>query len=449
MAYEVNFDGLIGPTHNYAGLSHGNLASEHNKGNLSNPKEAALQGLEKMYTLHKLGFKQAVLPPHERPYLPALLQIGFKGTDQEIFCNAFKQAPEILASLCSAASMWTANAATITPSVDSEDHKFHITPANLATKFHRAIEADFNYNLFQTIFYNDDLFCVHPPLMQGSFFSDEGAANHTRLCEEYGKKGVHLFVYGRYGFKANVIAPIRFPGRQTFEAFQAIARIHNIPENLVVYAQQSPQAIDSGVFHNDVIGVGNCNVYFCHELAYLEQEAVLADLAHKYEKITSKPLHIIEVKEEEVPLKEAVAAYLFNSQLLNTDDGMLLLAPAECQESSIVSRYLELLLAKPNSPIKRVLFTNLRQSMCNGGGPACLRLRVVLTPAELQQIPPSLMLTDGLYIELKNWITNHYREQFSIVDLQDPDLLDEVYRTLDKLTQILDLGPIYSFQKDE
>ncbi len=447
MADEVNFDGLIGPTHNYAGLSHGNLASEHNKWNGSNPKEAALQGLEKMYTLHKLGFKQAVLPPHERPYLPALLQMGFNGTDQEIFCKAAKQTPEILTSLCSAASMWTANAATITPSADSEDHKFHITPANLATKFHRAIEADFNYMLFQTIFANDDFFCVHPPLMQGAFFSDEGAANHTRLCEEYGKKGLHLFVYGRYGFKANVIAPIRFPGRQTFEAFQAIARIHNIPESQIAYAQQNPQAIDSGVFHNDVIGVGNCNVYFCHELAYLEQEAVLADLSHKYEKIANNSLCIIEVKKKEVPLKEAVATYLFNSQLLNTANGMLLLAPLECQESSIVSQYLEDLLAKPNSPIKQVLFLNLRQSMRNGGGPACLRLRVVLTPAELQQIPSSLMMTDGLYTELKKWITKHYREQFSITDLQDPALLDEVYRTLDNLTQILDLGPIYSFQR--
>ena len=27
MAYEVNFDGLVGPTHNYAGLSYGNVAS--------------------------------------------------------------------------------------------------------------------------------------------------------------------------------------------------------------------------------------------------------------------------------------------------------------------------------------------------------------------------------------------------------------------------------------
>ena len=41
---EINFDGLVGPSHNYAGLSIGNLASTRNAGQLSQPRRAALEG---------------------------------------------------------------------------------------------------------------------------------------------------------------------------------------------------------------------------------------------------------------------------------------------------------------------------------------------------------------------------------------------------------------------
>ncbi|MGA8031441.1 MAG: N-succinylarginine dihydrolase, partial [Casimicrobiaceae bacterium] len=44
----MNFDGIPGPTHNYSGLAQGNLAAERNAQQVSNPREAALQGLEKM-----------------------------------------------------------------------------------------------------------------------------------------------------------------------------------------------------------------------------------------------------------------------------------------------------------------------------------------------------------------------------------------------------------------
>ena len=59
--FEANFDGLVGPTHNYAGLSVGNVASLNNAKNTSNPKQAAKQGLAKMKALADLGMVQGVL----------------------------------------------------------------------------------------------------------------------------------------------------------------------------------------------------------------------------------------------------------------------------------------------------------------------------------------------------------------------------------------------------
>ncbi|EGF31557.1 Succinylarginine dihydrolase, partial [Oxalobacteraceae bacterium IMCC9480] len=58
-AREFNFDGLVGPSHNYAGLSFGNVASFNNVKSVSSPKQAALQGLAKMRALAARGFAQA------------------------------------------------------------------------------------------------------------------------------------------------------------------------------------------------------------------------------------------------------------------------------------------------------------------------------------------------------------------------------------------------------
>ena len=74
---ETNFDGLVGPTHSYAGLSYGNVASARNQGAAGNPRKAALQGLAKMEAVAALGLVQGVLPPHERPHVPTLRALGF------------------------------------------------------------------------------------------------------------------------------------------------------------------------------------------------------------------------------------------------------------------------------------------------------------------------------------------------------------------------------------
>lgn len=441
-AVEANFDGLVGPTHNYAGLSWGNVASKSNVRSASNPKEAALQGLAKMKRLADRGYVQGILPPHERPHMPTLRSLGFTGSDADILKKAAAEAPSILAAVSSASPMWTANAATVSPSADTADHRVHFTPANLSAKFHRSIEHEVTGRALKAIFTDESYFAHHRALPSVSHFGDEGAANHTRLCSGYGEPGVELFVYGQIAFNEDAPAPVKFPARQTLEASQAIARLHGLRDRNLVFAQQNPAAIDAGVFHNDVIAVGNGNTLFYHEMAFLEEERVLADIRSR---LTGAELEEVRVSSADVPLEDAVASYLFNSQLLNTPDGMLLAVPGECREIGSVSRYLDSLLAS-GGPITSVEVFDVKQSMRNGGGPACLRLRVVLTDDELKAINRGVILTDQLYERLTTWVEAHYRDELSQEDLGDPMLLEEVRKALDELTGILGLGSIYDFQ---
>ena len=441
-SYEINFDGIVGPTHNYSGLSYGNIASISNQQATSNPKEAALQGLSKMHELMKMGIKQAVLPPHERPHIPTLRSLGFRGTDAEILSKVQKQDPELLLACSSAAAMWTANAAITTPSSDSADKLVHFTPANLTNKFHRSIEAATTTRILEAIFHDKNSFLVHPPLPCGTHFADEGAANHTRFCKDYSEQGLHLFVYGRYAFKENILLPKKFPARQTFEASQAISRLHRLEDEQIVFAQQNPDAIDAGAFHNDVISVGNQNLFFYHEKAFVDTQRIIRELKAKFE-----DLICIEVMNREVNLQDAVSSYLFNSQIVTLQDkSMALIAPTECLEIPPVKNYLDTLLTHSEHPIKQIHYFNLRQSMRNGGGPACLRFRVVLNEKELQTMNPGVLLDEEKYKILCNWVKKHYRDRLLPNDLADPQLLQENRIALDELTKLLNLGKVYDFQ---
>lgn len=442
-AYEVNFDGLVGPTHNYAGLSFGNIASETNLKDVSNPKEAAKQGLRKMKALADKGFKQGILPPQQRPDLALLKALGFSGSDAQILTKAAKRAPGILAAVYSASSMWTANAATVSPSADTMDGKVHFTAANLNAKVHRAIEHPTTTRILASIFDDERYFSHHPALPAMSQFGDEGAANHTRFCADYGQSGVELFVYGREAFNEHALKPKRYPARQTLEASQAIARLHGLEESHVVYAQQKPDTIDAGVFHNDVIAVGNRDLLFYHEAAFVDTPRVLAELDKK---LQGADLKTICVHQEQVGIQDAVRSYLFNSQLLSLGDGQtLLIVPEECREITTVSRYLDELV--DSSPwIKQVESFNLKQSMKNGGGPACLRLRIALNQQELSAVNQGVLLDDALFLKLNDWVDRHYRDQFSQSDMADIRLVNEVCSALDELTQLLNLPSIYPFQ---
>ena len=440
---EFNFDGIPGPTHNYSGLATGNVASEHNAGLVANPREAALQGLAKMRALSARGFPQAVLPPHERPFLPALRALGFTGSDAAILERAARDAPQLLAACSSAAAMWVANAATVSPSADTSDGRVHFTPASLIAHFHRSLEAPTTTAVLRAIFADTARFAVHEPLPAAPQIGDEGAANHTRFATGSGIPGVEFFVYGRHGFGGG-IAPVKYPARQTAEACAAIARRHGLAPARTVFAQQNPVAIDAGVFHNDVISVGQGTVLFCHERAYVDQPAVLAELATRIG-TTFTP---VVVAERDVSLADAVATYLFNSQMLARPDGrMLLVAPAECRENARVDAYLTALVAR-GGPIAEVLTFDLKQSMKNGGGPACLRLRVALTDAERAAVRANVFLDDSLAASLEQWIRDHYRDRLAPSDLADPLLLDESRRALDRLSQLLQVGSVYPFQRN-
>src|SRR5450631_4179071 len=443
---EVNFDGLPGPTHNYSGLSTGNLASERNRNLAANPRRAALQGLAKMKALADAGFAQAVLPPHERPAVAALRALGLgdnADSDAAVVARAGREAPQFLAACSSAAAMWAANAATVSPSSDTADGRVHFTPANLISNFHRSLEAPTTTRVLRAIFGESEKFAVHDPLPAAAQFGDEGAANQMRFATGVATSGIELFVYGRVALDAAAAMPRRFPARQTREASEAIARRHGLAPDRTLFVQQSPAAIDAGAFHNDVVAVANGAVLFCHEHAFVPREALFASLRSRL----GPAFTPIVVREPEVSLDRAVATYLFNSQLITrADGGMLLVAPAECLEDEAVADDLRRLTAGAG-PIRELRAFDLRQSMKNGGGPACLRLRVPLSDAERTAITANIWLDDPLHAALTAWVERHYRDRLTPADLADPALLDEGRRALDELSQLLRLGSVYPFQR--
>lgn len=441
---EANFDGIVGPTHNYAGLSVGNIASHTWAGDVANPRAAALQGLAKARALADMGLWQAVLPPHERPHIPTLRRLGFGGTDAQVLERAARDAPGLLSRVSSASAMWTANAATVAPSADTADGRVHLTPANLVDKLHRAIEPPTTTAILRAVFGDTERFVVHDPLPSHPELGDEGAANHTRLCASHADRGVHLFVYGRAGATPSDRLPKRYPARQTREASEAVARLHSLDPTRVVFAQQHPRAIDAGVFHNDVISVGNEGVFLYHAEAFVDTPAVIERLRER----VGDALCPVEVQPHHASLQDAVSTYLFNTQIVTLPSGrMAIIAPTECTEHDAVRRTLRDIADDDANPIDEVHVFDLRQSMRNGGGPACLRLRVPLTEAERDAVAPRVWLTPQRYSALVAWVERYYRDRLAPDDLRDPALLDESRTALDTLTAMLGLGSVYEFQR--
>lgn len=440
-AVEANADGLIGPTHSYAGLSPGNLASSLNKGEASNPRAAVLQGLDKMKTLADLGLPQFVLPPHERPNIPFLRDLGFSGSDAQVLERAWKDAPSFAAAACSASPMWAANAATVTPSADAADGRVHFTPANLITNLHRSLEHDQTRRALDALFPDAGRFAVHDALPSVAHLADEGAANHVRLCRDHGEAGVNLMVWGREAFE-HWDGP--YPARQTREASEAIMRRHEATG--AVLARQGKAAIAGGTFHNDVVCVGALDTLFFHELAFEDTDATKAAIRAAADGFEPQ---FVEVSAADLPLADAISSYLFNSMLIRVpgQDRLTLICPTETRDNPR-SHAVAQSLAASNGPIGHVEYVDVRQSMRNGGGPACLRLRVVLTEAELAATNPAMRLTDALHARLSDWGRRWYRDSLTARDLADPALLDETRGALDALTQILNLGGgFYPFQR--
>lgn len=442
-AEEINFDGLVGPTHNYAGLSEGNLASARNANTVARPRDAALQGLAKMLRLRALGLSQGVLPPHERPNIAWLRSLGFTGSDGEVWERAWKTEPTIARAALASSAMWAANAGTISPSADCVDGRLHASVANLQTMLHRILEAEQTECTLRRLMPDEARFSVHPALLPHDALSDEGAANHMRLAANAGAPGVAIFVYGRRASETKA----GFPARQTLEASQAIARRHTLDPVRTVFARQAPQAIDAGAFHNDVVAVAHEHVLLHHEDAFADNAALYAEVRAKAQSF--EPV-FIEVPRARVGLDDAVSSYLFNSQLLRLPGAasLTLIAPTEVRENNRTAAYVAELIGQPNAAIGRVEYVEVRESMRNGGGPACLRLRVVMTPEERAAAADGFFLDDALAAKLEAWIKSYYREELGPDDLGDPALVDETQRALDELTRILSLGnDFYPFQQ--
>ncbi len=434
-ALEVNFDGLIGPSHSYAGLSRGNFASARHAGALSSPREAALQGLAKMRHLMGQGLAQGILPPPPRPHWPLLAAAGFSGPDA--IGAAAGAAPAILAAAYSASAMWAANAATVSPSADTADERVHITPANLSTMLHRSIEAETTRRLLRAVFADPARFAVGDPLPGHADFADEGAANHTRLAASFGEAGVEVFVHGR---EAGEATP-GFPARQSRLASEAIARRHGLAPARTVHIRQARRAIEAGAFHNDVVAVGSLTTLFFHEAAFEDTAAALAAIAAAAAGLFAPDF--VMVPEAEVPLGDAITSYLFNSQLVQRpgETRLTLLAPTETRDTPSTAAFCAKLVAS-NGPIGRVEYVDVRQSMRNGGGPACLRLRVVLTEAERSAVHPGVLLDEARLVALEAVVRAHYRETLAPADLADPAFAEDCCAARNALLDVLDLAPL-------
>lgn len=406
---EINFDGIIGPSHNYAGLSLGNIASSSNAGEASYPREAALQGISKMRHNIDLGLAQGFFMPLDRPNIGWLNSLGTTLNEAE---------PHIRAAAYSASSMWAANAATISPAPGSKDGKCHMTVANLQTMPHRSHEWPGTLAQLQLAFANQDHFTVHGPIP--SPFGDEGAANHMRLCDGHGAAGIEIFVYGKSGG--------RFPARQHVEASKAVARRHGMSEDHVIIAQQSDKAIAAGAFHNDVVAVANEQLLFAHEEAFEHREEFYAEVQRKFPQA-----EIVTVPADKVSLADAIKSYLFNAQLVTLPDsgGMALILPTEAEETESVWSYLQELIAG-NGAIRKLCPVNVRQSMANGGGPACLRLRVVTDPDLVDQ---RFIATPEKLDAIAEVIEQYWPETIMPNQLTDADLLGNIQNARRKLLQ--------------
>jgi succinylarginine dihydrolase len=435
---EHQFDGLVGPTHHYAGLSPGNLASQAHAGEASNPRAAALEGLAKMRHVHRLGVPQAALPPQPRPSLNLLRRLGFTGTDRAVLERALREAPELLHAASSASSMWAANAATVVPACDARDGKTHFVPANLVSLLHRSLEAEATRRVLGRIFGAADRFVVHEPLPASDALADEGAANHTRLFTTQGS--LHLFGWGRR--PGEPPPTTKFPARQTHAASAAVARTCQLDAGRVVLWQQAPRGIDAGAFHSDVLAVGSAGLLLLHEHAFVAHQELLGRLRA----LLGPELHVIVASDAELPLSDAVAAYPFNSQLLSLPSGKLrLVAPLESQHNAAARCFLERVVSE--SEVEGVDYLDVNGSMRNGGGPACLRLRVPLAESEAAALAGAVLFDDRLDHALESIFVRRYRDRLELRDIADPALLLEARTALDELTQVLGLGSVYDFQR--
>ena len=412
MLKEINFDGIVGPSHNYAGLSLGNLASTRNAGQVSQPRAAALQGIAKMRANLALGLDQGLFVPQPRPARGWLAELGTTIDEAD---------PILAANALSASAMWAANAATVSPAPDTGDGRCHLTVANLRTMPHRSHEWPATLAQLRLAFADGAHFAVHAPIPPA--FGDEGAANHMRLASAHDVPG----------WRSSSTGSAAGPSRRV-SISKPRARLRgstgSIP-SAPCSSQQSDEAIAAGAFHNDVVAVANGPVLFAHELAFANRDQLIDQCAGKL-----PGFEFVEVADAEVPLADAIKSYLFNAQLVTPPDGaMTLVVPSEAQETPSVWAWLQRHLAS-NGAIRRVEVVDVRQSMANGGGPACLRLRVVADPAA---VDPRFLVDEAKLDRIASVIERTWPAEIDAREIGEPKLWAEIEAARAALLATLEL----------
>jgi succinylarginine dihydrolase len=433
---EFNIDGLIGPTHHFGGLGVGNVASETNRNKIAHPKAAALEGLSKMRKLHELGIPQFYLPPPVRPNCRWMEAMGFRTNDPSDWRHCASQFPSLFSSSLSSSFMWMANAATCSSSVDTIDGLGRIVIANLAASLHRGQENLERHAQLRRLFQHVSTIEVIEALPSLVPLRDEGAANGMRFWNPTNHQGIYVFAFGERNSNTTQTAtpakesvhPHVYPSRQTSLASQLVARSLRIRDSRSLFVQQHPKAIDAGVFHNDVIATSHENFLFVHESAYVDQCNQLDRISETFRNQCGGKLGILVVTEEELSLSEAVSTYLFNSQIVTRSDGSwCMLCPIECLNSPAAVQVLRR-VQHQESRLGAIEFVSLKESMANGGGPACLRLRAYASDADIERIPFGARIHDDSLAFLERVITSEYPDSVHLDDFLDLTLVNHGIR---------------------
>ena len=427
---DVQVDRIVGPTHHFGGLGVGNVASHQHHGRVSNPRAAALQGLDKMRLVAGLGVPQIVLPPQNRPHIEFLQNLGFAGAIENTLAKAATEAPEMLSAAMSSSAMWTANAATVTASVDSTCESISMTVANLGSSLHRAIEPVESLQDLQSVF--EASAHVLPPIDGGAAVRDEGAANHMRLGSDSERPGIHVFVYGDQD-----PLPSKFWARQTLAACLTIARRHNLRPDNTFFLKQHPDAIDAGAFHNDVVAASHHDLFLHHTCAYYDATETLAAIEKRYAELYGAALRRIEVSENELTTQEAISTYLFNSQIVSAAESNqpTLICPSQVAENDNASRIVQRWI--DDALFQRVEFMELRQSMSGGGGPACLRLRVPMNENELSRLQTNAIWSPSLDQSLRQVIQEDYPGSLDSSDFFNKQIARKSHAAIARIKTIL------------
>ena len=124
--------------------------------------------------------------------------------------------------------------------------------------------------------------------------------------------------------------------------------------------------------------------------------------------------------------------------MLDPDYIELLGVLVETEHNAPARAFLDRLLAG-NGPVHRVVPVDVRQSMANGGGPACLRLRVVADPAT---IDPRFLLDEAKAEIIERAIAGAWPEQIDTADIGKETLARAVVDARRVLLEAINLNAL-------